>query len=268
LKSGNDFKEFNDVIKNKLQDSGLREKRKDDKTYLKDGQKIDEKEAPDFYERSATIVEYGNKKKVSASYFEGSKDWGDWGSGDIAIGKAEAYAGWSAGLYVLNADGTKKFSPGVKAECGASITAMEVNYKNQVLGDENLGVNVGAKVVAGQASLKGEAVAQLYNEDGRLDMQLDAGVSAEAIAGKLEGSAAVNVLGGSVGVTGSVSYGIGAHANVGYKDGVFKFDIGATLGVGASIGAEIDVGGMVNTVVDGASAVWDGIKKGWSSFWS
>ncbi len=41
-----------------------------------------------------------------------------------------------------------------------------------------------------------------------------------------------NVLGGEVGVSGSVSVGVGAHADVGYKDGVFKFDIGASIGLG------------------------------------
>lgn len=54
---------------------------------------------------------------------------------------------------------------------------------------------------------------------------------AEATAAELEGSLGVNVLGGEVGVSGSVSVGVGAHADVGYKDGVFKFDIGASIGL-------------------------------------
>ena len=68
---------------------------------------------------------------------------------------------------------------------------------------------------------------------------------AEATAAELEGSLGVNVLGGEVGVSGSVSVGVGAHADVGYKDGVFKFDIGASIGLGVSVGSEVDIGGMV-----------------------
>ena len=58
-----------------------------------------------------------------------------------------------------------------------------------------------------------------------------------------------------LGVSGSVSVGIGAHADVGYKDGMFKFDIGASVGLGVYVGAEVDIGGMVDTVCDTAISV-------------
>jgi hypothetical protein len=67
----------------------------------------------------------------------------------------------------------------------------------------------------------------------------------EATLAELEGTAAVNVLGGEVSVSGSVSVVIGAHADVGLKDGVFKVDTGVSMGVGVSVGLEVDVGGMV-----------------------
>ena len=79
---------------------------------------------------------------------------------------------------------------------------------------------------------------------------------------ELEGSVGVNVLGGEVGVSGSVSVGIGAHADVRYKDVKFQFDVGESLGVGASAGMEVDVGGMVDTVCDTAESAWSGLKKG------
>lgn len=48
---------------------------------------------------------------------------------------------------------------------------------------------------------------------------------------------------------------------------MFKCEAGASLGVGASFGFEVDVGGMVNTVADTASAAWDYISDGWNDFW-
>ena len=81
----------------------------------------------------------------------------------------------------------------------------------------------------------------------------------------MEGSVGVNVLGGEVGVSGSVSVGVGAHADVGYKDGVFKFDIGASTGLGVSVGSEVDIGGMVDSVCDAAESAWNGLEKGWKT---
>lgn len=47
----------------------------------------------------------------------------------VTVGEAEAHASVSAGLYVIGADGEKKFSPGVNAEVGASVTAFEAGGK-------------------------------------------------------------------------------------------------------------------------------------------
>ena len=85
---------------------------------------------------------------------------------------------------------------------------------------------------AGDAGAKADIGVQLYGEDGKLKPQFGASAKAEATAAELEGSLGVNVLGGEVGVSGSGSVGVGAHADVGYKDGVFKFDIGASVGLG------------------------------------
>lgn len=128
-----------------------------------------------------------------------------------------------------------------------------------------LGVNSEVEVKVGDVGAKADIGAQLYGEDGKLKPQFGASAKAEATAAELEGSVGVNVLGGEVGVSGSVSVGIGAHADVGYKDGKFKFDVGASLGVGVSVGMEVDVGGMVDTVCDAAESAWDGLKKGWKT---
>lgn len=209
----------------------------------------------------------GIKKSVSAnvSIYDGSFDtFGD-GSVEVVIGRAEAHANISAGLYTLDNNGEKKFSPGVNAEVGASVTALDVEWEQQWLGDEMLGFNTDVEVKAGDVGAKADIGAQIYGEDGKLDLQLGASAKAEAIAAELEATGGVNILGGEVGVSGSVNFGIGAHADVGFKDWVFKFDIGASIGVGVSVGAEVDIGGMVDTVCDKAESAWQGLKKGWKT---
>lgn len=44
--------------------------------------------------------------------------------------------------------------------------------------------------------------------------------------------------------------------------------LGASLGVGASVALEVDVGGMVDTITDTATAAWEGVKSGWKAFTS
>ena len=241
----------------------------DEKVYVdEDGNVIDKDDAPTFYKKEMTIAELKEQVSVSASIYEGSFDIGENGTASVVVGNAEAHASVSAGFYVIGADGEKKFSPGVNAEVGASVTAFEAGWEQQWLGDEMLGLNTDVGVTAGKAEAKANVGAQVFGEDGKLDVQLGASASAELIGGEIEGSVGVNVLGGEVGVKGSVNYGIGAHADVGYRDGVFKCDIGASLGVGVSVGFEVDIGGMVDTVVDGAEAAWDGITDAWDDFWS
>jgi len=258
---------LDDRIKEKLRQNGLFEDLKKETTYYdEDGKVIDKADAPKFYKRVATIAEISAGAEKSASLYKGSYEIGDSGVIKSTLGEAEVHSVLSAGMYVVNAEGERKFSPGVKAEIGGSVTALEVEWNQQWLGDENLGLNSDVKVTAGKAEAKADATVQILNDDGSLDVQLGAGGSAELIGGEVEGSVGVNVLGGEVGVKGSVNYGIGAHAEVGYRDGVLKFDIGASVGVGVSVGMEIDLGGMVDTVVDGAESVVECVSEGWNDF--
>lgn len=266
LKASGKFSKFNDWLEDKLQKNGLASEDKDTTYYDKDGNIINKKDAPTFYKRQITLAEIKKQVQVSASLYKGNYDLGDWGEVDVTVGEAEAHASVSAGLYVIGADGEKKFSPGVNAEVGASVTALEVGWENQLLGDENLGINADANVTVGQASAKVDATAQIFGDDGKLNMQLGASAKAEAIAAEVEGSVGVNVFGGEVGVKGGVNVGIGAHADVGYRNGIAKVDIGASLGIGASVSIEVDIGGMVDTISDTAEAAWDGIKNGWKTF--
>ena len=268
LKASGEFSSLNDWLKDKLQNEGLASEDEDTTYYDKDGNIIDKEDAPTFYKRQITLAEIKKQVQASVSIYKGTYDFGDWGEVNVTVGEAEAHAGVSAGLYVIGADGEKKFSPGVNAEVGASVTALEAGWENQLLGNENIGLNADAKVTVGKAEAKADATAQIFGDDGKLDVQLGASAKAEAIAAEAEASAGINILGGEVGVEGGVNVGIGAHADVGYRDGIFKVDIGASLGIGASVSIDVDVGGMVDTISDTATAAWDGIKDGWNKFTS
>lgn len=268
LKASKKFDNTNEWLKDKLKDNKLR-KEADDTVYMdENGKIISKEEAPNFYKRKYTIAELKGQLQGTYSMYNGNFDLGDWGQLDVTLGSAEAHASISAGLYRIEADGRKTFSPAVDAEIGASVTALEIDWENQLMGDENLGLNADASITVGEASANASAKAQIFGEDGKLNVQAGLEAKAEAIAAEVEGSVGVNVLGGEVGVKGSVNVGVGAHANVGYRDGVFKIDVGASLGVGASISLDVDVGGMVDTVCDAAQAAWSGITDGWNAFTS
>ena len=266
LKGSGGFNDTNEWLKDKLKDNNWRKEDGETSYVDENGNVIDKEDASTFYDRELSLAELKKQVQASASLYEGNFDLGEFGELNVTVGEAEAHAGVSAGLYVIGADGEKKFSPGINAEIGASVTALEAGWEDQLLGDENLGLNADATVTAGEATVKADGTAQIFDENGELDVQLGVGASAEAIAAEAEGSVGVNVLGGEVGVTGSVNVGIGAHADVGYWDGIFKADIGASLGVGASVSVEVDIGGMVDTVCDTAEAAWNGIQEGWDEF--
>lgn len=258
--SGFKFKDLKKKLEDKAEDKGYREEYEDETYYDKDGKEISKEDAG-FLDRQATILEHKIEASESVSFFDGEYDYGS-GKVSATIGEAEAHAAISGGLYVMGADGTKKFSPGVKAEIGASATAFQAEWEQQWLGNDMLGLNSDVSVTAGKVGAEASGQVQIFGDDGKLNVQANVEAKAEAIAAEAEGSVGVNVLGGEVGVKGSVNIGIGAHAEIGMKDGVIKCDIGASLGVGFSVGLEVDVGGMVDTVTDAAKSAWEGVK-GW-----
>ena len=259
--------------------------RKEDKTVTykkknpdaKDGDpkyvKVDEKDAPKFYDREQTLLEVGIGGALYGNLIQlGDREDtdGDGTYGYIAVGEGEIHGSLTAGLYVLNGDGKRVFSPGVSAEVGASVSLIHGEGQWQALGDENFGLNLEGEFSLGKAEAKAGAEVQIFGEDGKLKLQASAEAKAEAIAAEVEGSIGLNVLGGEVEVKGGVNFGVGAHAEIGIKDGVIKCDVGVSLGLGVSLAVEVDVGGMVSTVCEAATSIWEGTKsvvsnifKGW-----
>lgn len=196
-----------------------------------------------------TLAHVGDSAAVSLLNGAVAGDWG-WGSASAKaeVGKGEAYAKGDIGL------------GNIQGSLGASFTAFTAEEILE-LGNNSLGAYVGSTQTVGRVGAKAEGRAGLLNDKGELDPALYIGASAEAIAGEITGKAGVKVLGADVGVKGSLNYGIGAHANVGFRDGKLSVDIGATLGVGGSVSMDIDVAGFVNGVKDKAKAAWNQVTN-------
>lgn len=152
-------------------------------------------------------------------------------------------------------------SMGLGASAGASFCVFTAEEKAQ-LGNDNLGVYVQSTQTVGEVSGKAEIKGGLFDKDGKFDPALYGGLSAEALAGEVTVSGGVKVAGTDVSATVGVNYGVGAHANIGYKDGKFSLDIGATLGVGVSAKIDIDISGTVNAVADKAKSFFSNMF-GW-----
>lgn len=195
-----------------------------------------------------TLAGIGVAGSIAAFDQDFGDDW-DWGGheGNVSAAKLEGhvdgYLGWGA----------------VGAEIGASFSAFTVEDK-VYLGSEDTNVYLEGEVTVGKAEAKAGLDVGVVDKDGKFNPSLYAGASAEAIVGEVSGKAGVNIAGTDIGVKGSVNFGIGAHANVGLHDGKFSLDIGASVGIGASLKVDIDVSGTVDAIAEGVGEVWSGIK--------
>lgn len=188
------------------------------------------------------------EKEISTNGSLYNKEYkGKYGSAGITAGAYEAYASVEGGLITKDEDGNLLFNPNIDAKAGFSVCALSA-VATAAIGDEMFGAGASGSVNAGKVSAEAEVKAGLYDKDGNLNPNASLNASAEAVAVEAKGEAKVSVLGTEAKVSGSAYVGVGAHANVGYNDGVLKFDVGAALGVGLSVGFELDVGGTVDAI--------------------
>lgn len=204
-----------------------------------------------FYNRKNSIYELRKNASAYAALYHETIDTGG-GAVRVSAGAVSAWGSVSAGLYMIGADGEQKFSPGVRAEAGASVTALDVEWDQHWFGDDNFGLDTSVDLTIGEASASGIVTAQLFNADGKPDVQIYAEAKAEAILAEARGSVGLSILGGGVTVSGGVRAGVGAHFTAGLKDGVVQCDIGASLGIGFSLSFEVDLGSMVKTLAGSA----------------
>lgn len=214
----------------------------------------------DWYNQAATILEVKEEVKVEGSVF-GAHMKGENGHVNVDVLYGEAHMGAGAGLYVYTKDKdgklVKKLSPSAYAEIGASVAAFKLDAEGRV-GSELLGGYGKADVTVLSAEAKAKAA--ISKDEAYL------GASAEADLFKVTGTAGVTVLGTDVGAKASVKVGVGAHANIGYTDGVFKLDIGAAVGVGFDLGLDVDVSGTVDAVTDFCESAVEDVKEKYNDF--
>ena len=219
-----------------------------------------EKEKPD---KVATLYSAEAKKEGELWNAEGKVEKGcASASGSATAGAAEMHAEAYGGLYTVGSDGKKKLSPGFGAEVGGSITAFSAEG-NAMLGDDDLGVYVSGDVTAGKVEAKAGVDVGLRDKEGKINPALYAGASAEAIAVEASAAIGAKVLGTDVKGNVGVNVGVGAHANVGIKDGVINLDVGASVGVGVSANLSIDVSGTIEkagAVVSKAKSVFSEVS--------
>ena len=252
-----------DIIERKGKDGKITQetngKDKSVKKMLKDGKWVDDDDSVKYAKKKGTLLEKEWEAKAEGKLWGASA--GDEKIGaDIAVGKAEAHAKANAGIYGYDKDGNLVFAPAVGAEIGASVCVLTASARANV-GNEDLGAGVNGEVSAGKAEAKAEVKAAMFGKDGKLSPEVKASASAEAIAAEAKASGHVSVGGVTGTVNGSVNFGVGAHADIGITGGKIKCDIGASLGVGASVGFEVDVSGAVKHVASAAKSVWNGVKK-------
>lgn len=193
-------------------------------------------------EASATISAFHADSKYENDYFSCTSS--------VDVNKLSGVAKINGGLYQtkLDKDGNtvRVLEPGIAAELGISYSMFEATNKGR-LGNDIVGLDYGVTVKGPAASAK------VSTEIGIVDGQLavHAGASAEAILGEISGEAGVDLMGVEAKVKAGVNFGVGAHADLGFHDGVVSCDLGVSVGVGGSIKFELDYGKAAENLVQG-----------------
>lgn len=205
--------------------------------------------------KDATSFEF--EKKAQGALYD-KEITGEYGSLGVSVSAYEAYASAEGGLFTQDEDGNLVFNPNIDAKMGASYTLLSA-AGNIGVGNEMLGAHADGNITVGQVSGEASLHAALLDEDGSFNPNANIHASAEAVLVEAEAQAGVTVLGTDVNVSGSAYVGIGAHADINIGDGKIQCDIGAALGIGVSVGFEIDYGGTIDAIKKGAKSVLDKI---------
>ncbi len=207
-----------------------------------------------------TIVEktgFEAGKKVEGALYEAELSCEN-GSLGVSVSAYEAYASAEGGLFTKDDDGNLVLNPHIDAKMGASYTILSA-VGEYAVGNDMLGAGVSGNVTVGQVSGQAELSAGILDENGSFNPHAKLDASAEAILVDARAQAGATVLGTKAEVEGSVNIGVGAHASVEVGDGKIVCDIGASLGIGASVKFSIDYGGTVDAVKKGCKSVLDKI---------
>lgn len=228
-----------------------KDKKNDKKRTKEEKEKLKSKEILE----SITLWSGSLSKEGSLLHFGKDGDveteWGNYTySADIM--KAELTASGYAGL------------GGFGGEVGVALTALTAET-GFLYGSEDLGVYASGKVDVGKAAASLGGDVGLWDENGDFNPQIGVTGKLEAIAAEVSGEAGLNILGAEANVKGSLDFGVGAHADVGFRDGKFHFDLGASLGVGGSVSLEIDLSGAIDKVVEHAQDIGNAVSEAYEA---
>ena len=174
----------------------------------------------------------------------------------LAVGKmdADGHTGVGETLYIKD-DGSTATVSGLSATAAAKVEGMELNGNLRV-GNEEYNTQVGGDLTVAKAGAHAGATVGL--DKGTVVVNANVGAEANLVEA---GAKATGTLGGvQFGVKGSVKVGVGVKANVGYSKGKLKCEFGAALGIGGSVGFELDVGKIADKAVDLDKKVWSKLK--------
>ncbi len=172
---------------------------------------------------------------------------------DVSALYANVSAEGSAGMYRRDADGNLIFSPYATGGVMVGFGVLSATWSDSI-GNDMLGAygSTDVQLLTGAAGATGTVA--MFDADGNFNPTASVNASAEATVASASVEGGVTVAGVDVKGSAEASIGIGAHANVGYEDGVVSFDIGAAVGIGASVSLSVDVGGAVNAVTGAAES--------------
>ncbi len=197
-----------------------------------------------------SVSKDSSKSKFETSG-EGSDEWGEYEYSAEALtsgSNASAYVGLG----------------GIGGKIGIAVSAFSAKAAGQ-LGSDMFGIHGGVSAAAGKGELKAGADLKWMDSDGKFNPNVGVTGSAEFLAGEVSGKVGADVLGTKIDAKGSVNVGFGAHADIGFRDGKLKFDVGASAGLGASVDLEIDVSGTVDKVVDCVESVGETAKEAYNA---
>lgn len=178
-------------------------------------------------------------------------------NGTVSAGKVGAGTHCGAGETLFyNENGVAGQGTGVTFSANAEAKGVEATGSFRA-GTVDYNTHGSATYSAGEA--RATAATTLgYGENG---LQVNANVGAEVNAVEVKGSVGATIAGVEVNASASVKVGVGAKAKVGYSDGVLKLEVGAALGIGGTVGVEINVGQITNKVTEGAKKAWSWVKS-------
>ncbi|MDO5435047.1 MAG: hypothetical protein Q4G19_01610 [Clostridia bacterium] len=174
----------------------------------------------------------------------------------VAVGRGDVDGHVGAGetLYIRD-DGSTGTVNGVSATTAAEIEAVKVDGKLRV-GNKEYNTQVGGGVTVAKAGANAGATVGM--DKGKVVVSATAGAEANIVEASAQASSTIG--GVEFGVKGSVKVGVGVKAKVGYSNGKLKCELGAALGIGGSVGFEVDVGAIADKAATLGKKVWNALK--------